>query len=265
MNTPLVSVIIVNYNTPELVYACLDSLKAHIARSSYEVIVVDNGSPKPMNPEQLKTYPEVKYLPLSENRGFGAGNNAGVKQAKGELVWLLNSDTLLPSAKIEHLFEFLLAHPEVGLVSPLLYNDPELQTLQPDFYAQYQSFTTLLTRQAQAPIDISQPVIETEVVVGASMVMRRSVFETLGGFDEKIFMYFEDDDLCYRVQERGLSVVIFTGAEVVHLQGKSLSHTGKRKSLYYTSQNYFWQKHYGLFPALLMRLIRLPYRLVRGV
>ena len=246
------SIIIINYNTPELVYACLESIARYV-QEPHEVIVVDNGSSKPLNTKKLMS--DVKYLQISRNIGFGGGNNAGAKLATGEYLWFLNSDTLLPDASYKRVINFLDRHTDFQVASPLLFLDPDCQKLQPDFYAHFQSFKTLLSRNIRPNLDLKTPFHLVDLVVGAALLIRRQRFEEIGGFDEQIFMYMEDDDLCYRAGQ----AAVVTGARVVHLQGSSISINSERKRLYYASQNYFWQKHYGKRRALLMRLLRAPY------
>ena len=250
------SIVIVNYNTPELVYACLESIARYV-REPHQVIVVDNASTHAPDPSRLPI--GTVYLPLPRNIGFGGGNNAGAKLAIGEYLWFLNSDTLLPDDSHTEMVRFMDQHLEYSVASPLLFLDPECRILQPDFYAYFQSLWTLLTHIVRPTLDLSQPYQTVNLVVGAALMIRRGRFAEIGGFDEQIFMYMEDDDLCYRAGK----AAIVTGARVIHLQGSSISVNSERKQLYYASQKYFWQKHYGLGKTLLMRLLRAPYILLK--
>ena len=250
------SIVIVNYNTPELVYDCLKSIRQQIA-GPCELIVVDNASSQPVVPSLLGE--GVTYLPLPKNLGFGGGNNAGAKLATAKYLWFLNSDTWLPDGSYVDLLAFMDSHPDFAVCSPLLYLDPGCRQLQPDFYARFQSFRTLLTRQVRPLLQLHEPFQKVDLVVGAALMIRRERFEAIGGFDEQIFMYMEDDDLCYRAG----AVAVVTTARIVHLQGSSISVNARRKRLYYVSQTYFWRKHYGWVKTVLMRLLRAPYALLR--
>jgi GT2 family glycosyltransferase len=95
-------------------------------------------------------------------------------------------------------------------------------------------------------------------------VVRADLFRRLGGFDERIDMYMEDDDLCYRARKAGFRTGIATEIAVVHLKGQSIQSNRRRKRLYYKSQVYYWRKHHGLVASLVMRLFRLPWRFVQG-
>ena len=259
------SIVILNYNTPELVYNCLKSIDGKL-NCSFEIIIVDNGSEsKVVEAELKKILPNnnVKLLILEKNLGFGSGNNAGVEAASGEILWLLNSDTLVPDESINRAIEFLDQHSEIGVLSPLLYNDPEGKQFQADMYANFQTVATLISRKARNELKNDQDFFETDVVVGGSMLMKKELFNKVGGFDQKIFMFMEDDDLCYRIKKMRYKIGIFNQAKIIHLQGKSISKNTNRKKMYYNSQNYFWQKNYGFWPALIMRLIRLPYKILK--
>jgi hypothetical protein len=263
----MVSIIIVNYNTPNLVHDCLVSIEKMLT-IPYEIIVVESGTDHPTDSTDLDRF-HCLHIPTTKRRGFGQANNLGAAKAKGEFLWFLNSDTVIPNHRINQLFPLFNHHKQIGILSPVLYNDHALQVMQPDFYASFQSFRTLLTRKVRPTINWKNSalpeMIPVDVVVGASLIIRRNLFQKIGGFDENIFMYMEDDDLCYRSFKAGYLTAIATQAHLVHLQGKSLKKNRTRKSLYYRSQNYFWQKHYGVGAALLMRGIRLPFRLVKSL
>jgi len=255
-----VSVIIVNYNTPDLVINCLSSLEKNF-QVPFEVIIVDNGCEKRMDSEKLSEFPNVRYFFLESNRGFGAGNNFGASKSTGDILWLLNSDTLVPDRSINQAIDFLEKNSSIGILSPLLFNDRDLKVFQTDMYASFQTLKSLIARKIRPLLDSKKEFFETDLVVGASMLIRQELFQKLGGFDEKIFMFFEDDDLCYRVRQQGYSVGIYNRAKIIHLQGRSIQKNSSRKRMYYQSQDYFWSKHYGFLPTLLMKIIRWPVKI----
>ena len=167
---PVVSIIIVNYSTPELVYDCLASITKHLSLS-HETIIVDNGAKIPLNPAKLQIGPQLQYISVNENKGFGGGNNIGVAKAQGQIVWLLNSDTLLPDNSIEQAIAFMQTHPEVGALTPLLFNDIEQKILQADFYAHFQTLATLIRRKARANLIPNQEWQPVDMVVAASILI----------------------------------------------------------------------------------------------
>jgi GT2 family glycosyltransferase len=263
---PLVSVIVINYNTPELVEQCVVSVRRHLLLP-HEIIVVESGTIRPL---ALSTAEKLGIIHVSttSRRGFGQANNLGAALARGRYLWLLNSDTIIPDARVEKLFTLLDAHPEIGLLSPVLYRDAELRERQPDFYANFQRLPAMLMRRPRTEIDWGAdailPLIRVDVLVAAAVVMRAELFRKLGGFDEQFFLYMEDDDLCYRARSAGFTSVIANDIAVVHLQGRSIAKSRERKRYYYKSQNLYWEKHHGWWAAALMRVLRLPIRLLKG-
>lgn len=257
------SIIILNYNTPELVYNCLQSISTNV-RVSYEVIVVDNGSEQKVDAEAIAKFPNTKCFFLDKNLGFGKGNNFGVTKSEGDILWFLNSDTIIPDDSINKLIEFVQNQNEVGIISPLLYNNLECTEIQNDMIAHFQSLKTLLTRKVRGKFELEKDYFEVDVIAGASILMRRQVFFDIGEFDPNIFMFMEDDDICFKSREHGYKNIVFNRAKIVHLQGKSIAESTERKKLYYRSQDYFWQKHYGVFMATVMKIIRWPIKLVKS-
>ncbi|MDP2944311.1 MAG: glycosyltransferase, partial [bacterium] len=100
-------------------------------------------------------------------------------------------------------------------------------------------------------------------VSGAALIIRKKLFEEIGGWDEKYFLYFEDIDLCWRVKKQGLSIAVLDGVFVTHFGGRSLAQNWERKKQYYLSQEYFFRKNYGTMSALILKLIRWPYKILK--
>jgi len=259
-----VSIVIVNHNTPVLTERCVHSLKRNLAQITYEVIIVNNGGQN--YSLRRSTHGKFRVYNLDHNPGFGASNNFGARHARGDILWFLNSDAMIIDDSIKQTFNFLKINRRVGIVSPMLYLDTAGRKLQKDFSARRQTLGTLLLRQARPILNLQHgEFAQSDVVAGASMVLRRAVFDALGGFDEKIFMYLEDDDLCYRAQKAGYRVGVYTKARAVHLQGQSIKSNKRRKRLYYQSQNYFWRKHYGVAMMWLMRALRWPLKFAKTI
>jgi GT2 family glycosyltransferase len=155
----------------------------------------------------------------------------------------------------------------VVAATPLLYRDPDLRDFQEDSLGYLPRLDRMITRTTHPVLAISAGMpefIQAEMVCAAALLVSRAAYTAIHGFDEQFFMYFEDDDLCKRLQQQGGTVGVFTKSRLIHLQGRSISVSTQRKQLYYISQDYYWQKHYGTALRLLMQLLRLPYRLLRG-
>ena len=257
------SIIIVNYNTPNLVYDCIESINKYL-NVSYETIVIDNGSKNKVDPDHISKFLHTTYLPLASNRGFGAGNNAGVKIAKGKYLLLLNSDTLLVDDSIDKMLKFYKDHKEIGALTCLLYqrkNGP----IQRRFFGKFQSLFGLMFRYYNyQKINLNQEFFYTDIVTGAALMIKRDLYNKLNGFDKNFFMYLEDDDLCKRLVDMGYKNAVLNTAKIVHLEGKS-SNSLTRRRYYYKSQNLYWKKHNGIFATMLMRTIRFPYSIVQFI
>ncbi|QMS90657.1 glycosyltransferase family 2 protein [Nostoc edaphicum CCNP1411] len=258
-----VSIILVNYNGAEVLPDCLNSIKKFIDIPSYEIIVVDNASSDSSVELITDKFPEVHLLRQAENRGFGAGNNAGAKVASGEFLFLLNTDTILTSNILPHLLELMQADPQVGIIGPKLLNrDGSLQiSVSPalGIKGEYQArnmHRDYLNNSEQNLIEQRfQEIQEVDIIVGAAFFIRSSLFHELGGFDENFFMYFEESDLCQRAQYQGYKIIYTPHVSLIHLQGYSIQKAANAMAIEYRrSQIYYYQKHRPLWEKLLLRI-----------
>lgn len=270
------SIILVNYNTTGLLVECLGSVRANLQVPEYEIIVVDNASTDFDMEAVTSVAPGARIIRKDRNQGFGAGTNQGVKHARGGYLWLLNSDTLVPPGNRMHrVLDFLDAHLQYAAALPLL-TDPQGRA-QPGQVAHFPSIPRLI---ADKPARMIARVLgpprsstvfgwvhpdflpmesrDVDVAVAAALVIRRSVFEAVGGFDERFFMYFEDSDLCRKLCAAGLAVRFMVEARIIHLWGKSTKTTRRRKALYYAGQDAYFRKWHGPSAAAAVRLLRAP-------
>ena len=227
------SIIIVSYNTKEILGRCLDSLP-----SGLEVIVVDNGS-KDGSAEFLAGQ-NIKKVLNQNNLGFAAACNQGARLASGEFLLFLNSDARLNEATLKALAEVFESSPKVGIAAPKLIDETAKD--EPFAFGCWPTWLGLL--RGNLKTDASR----ADWVSGAALAIRRVIFESLGGFDERFFMYFEDVDLCWRTKALGYDIVISEAASVVHQRGASNSDERLRKKYYRRSQMLYFKKHLGLHP-----------------
>jgi GT2 family glycosyltransferase len=234
------SVIVVSYNTRQLLDDCLASLAAaDIPPSGLEVIVVDNAS-RDGSPEMVAAkYPDVQLLALTENLGFSAANNRGSAVATGDYLLFLNSDTRVGPRALAEPLDYMRAHPAVGaltvrLVYPNGERDPDNHRGFPTPWNAICHFTGLSRLLPGNPAvdgyfrsyeDFST-VHPVPVIAGSYMMMPRALDGQLGGWDETYFFYGEDIDYCYRIHEAGYAIVYYPLVEVLHYKGAS---SGLRK------------------------------------
>jgi GT2 family glycosyltransferase len=255
-----VSIIIVNYNTREALRRCLHSVNAFPPRRELETIVVDNASGDGSAEMVRRLFPRVKVLRNKTNRGFSGAFNRGVKDSSGTLLLALNPDVILTPGCVETLAEFLDRHPDAGICGPKLLNpEGSLQlscrafpTLTNVFFGRRSIWNRLFPKNRisrsflQSDLDYSM-VQEVDWLAGACMMIRRSVVESIGLFDEDYFLYVEDTDYCYRARKKGFKVFFVPGASANHERGAST-----RKAFVASMYNHnlsmyrFFCKHYNL-------------------
>jgi len=233
MSLPTVSIIIVNWNTREILRDCLRTVYEQTKDVAFEVIVVDNASADGSVDMIRTAFPQAILLANSINRGFAVANNQGIEMAKGRYVLLLNSDTLVLDGAIDKMVSFAEAHPEAAATACRVLN-PD-RTWQPTCFLFPSALNLLLSalylnklfprsrfcgRERMTWWD-GQETRAVDVVAGCFILVRRAALEQVGGLDESYFMYGEETDWCYRFQKAGWKIVFTPAAQIVHLGGVS--------------------------------------------
>jgi len=266
-----VSVIIVNWNTKNILTNCIDSIYQTIDNLSCEVIVVDNASSDGSIEMLQERYSQVIKIFNSVNRGFGAANNQGFAVMKGKYALLLNSDTILTPGAINKLHSFARAHPQVAIVCGQLLNADG--TRQNSIAA----FPTLLTLAANTSLleylfpwrfpskryEHKKP-IEVDSAIGACMMICKKALDEVGFFDERYFFFFEETDLAYAFSRKGWSVYHIPDAFIYHLQGQSIGHNAGSRIEFYRSRYQFFRKWHNRPYYYLARVIIFLRLLVNG-
>lgn len=239
------SVIIINYNTKKITADCIRSIVKNTKGVDYEIIVVDNASTD-RSVEVLenlkKKISNLKLIRNKENRGFGSGNNQGIKIAKGEFILLLNTDTIIHNNILSEMVEWMRKNKKVGVASCALKNpDGSLQGTGGHFPDLFRVFAWMFFLEDIPlldtlikpfhPIHGQSPFYkgtgqftkrrEQDWVTGAYLLTRRKVIEQVGYFDEDYFMYTEEVDYCYRVKKAGWKVWYLPAWSITHLGGAS--------------------------------------------
>jgi len=222
------------------------------------VIVVDNGSVDG-SPEFIsKNFPLIKLIRNDQNLGYSKANNQGIREAKGEFILFLNSDTRTFPGAFDLLLEEMKAFPSVGAVGPALISEKDRYQvsfgMKINFvYEMLQK--CLLNHYFRQKLKGMQQKLEVGWLSGACLLTRKSVLEEVGLFDEKFFLYFEDIDLCRKISSNGRKLIFVPKAKVFHAEGVS---TGlyKLSSLFYyrQSQIYFYRKHCSETSTFLLRV-----------
>ncbi|HLF27856.1 MAG TPA: glycosyltransferase family 2 protein [Anaerolineae bacterium] len=262
------SIVIVNWNVRELLRRCLASIfVADLPRM--EVIVVDNASSDGSSEMLRAEFPQVMLLANAHNRGFPAGNNQAFAVARGRYVMTLNPDTELIGQALTGMLAYLDAHPQVGALGPQLLNpDGSIQSSRRRFPTLSTALFESTWLQGLAPHGVLQryymediaPNVMQEVdwLVGACILVRREVLQTVGGFDEAFFMYSEELDWCKRIQSAGWKIVYLPEAKVIHHTGRSSEQAVAARHIHFqTSKVRYFRKHHGRWAAGVLRLLLL--------
>ena len=229
------SIIYVNWNSVDYLRESITSVYQFTKKFTFEVIVVDNASPE-RGVETLKVaFPEIKIIQSEENLGFAGANNLGFRQSSGEYVLFLNPDTTLIEPSIEMLVDRMEQLPDAGIVGCKLLNSDhtvQLSSIQryPTILNQAIDAEYLRLRWPGCPLWNIAPlfsdnvkVMKVDVIPGACMLLRRSVFEKAGLFTEDYFMYAEDLDLNYKVKAAGFTNYYVGETAIIHHGGRSSS------------------------------------------
>ena len=266
MIPPKVSILIVNYKVPALLEKCLSSIR-HRTSCTYEVIVLDNNSDDGSVEMIQQKFPWVRLMVSTTNSGFARGNNVALELAKGDYVFYLNPDTELTSDSITYLAGFLDNHENVGMVAPKLLNsDGSLQRSVRNFY----SFKETLLDNRLFPFLKHNRWFQTSGLPsfwdhnqsrdidwarGAALMVRRSILDKLGAFDERFWVYGEEIDLCYRIKNAGWAIRFLPDVEIVHHQNQSARQNSTAMFIQnYRSHYLLLKKHYSILDRWLYQV-----------
>lgn len=246
------SFIIVHYQVKDLLENCILSIKKYIQDIDYEVIVVDNNSPDPRWKELVPQYPDIKFIALEENFGFSKANNIGVRSAKGEYVYILNPDTELEGYYFNEILDFADQQEKFGALGLRMHDAkgaflPESKRSIPALVNSFEKLFTKLSNDSKTYYrnDIGEfDIAEVEVMTGANLLIKRSVYEKVGGFDEQYFMYGEDIDLCYTILQNGFANFYYGKYSILHYKGESTLKDKIYLERFFGAMDIFIKKYY---------------------
>lgn len=227
----MLSIIIVNYKNPALLRLCLKSLAKEISPNfDYEIIVVDSQTSvetqSVVREELTSLFNKITLVPYRENTGYTRGNNEGMRKSSGDHFLILNPDTIITKGSVERLYEYLVAHPYVGLLGPQLldFNGARQQSC----FRFYSVFTILYRRINHLPFaervldrflmrdaDLNKT-IPVDWLMGSALMTSRTAVQRIGLMDERMFHYFSEVDWARRFWENGYQVVYYPSAQIYH-------------------------------------------------
>lgn len=270
-----VSIIIVNYNTLQMTRECVESVKKNTRGVEYEIIIVDNASTDGSF-EFFSRYPDILFISNKENLGFGKANNIGAKYAKGDYLFLLNSDTLLIEDVVTRLYEYMETDYNIGACGcNLIHKDGQNAICHGMFPSLIQEFSDIgfsifYHNYYRQKLSVSQKINEGDIdnvdyISGADVFIRHHIYNELGGFDETFFMYYEETDLFYRLREKKIRSSLLKDHSIVHLEGGSQKNSFKieRFKLFFRSKVLYYKKR-GM-NVFLMKLFSILFYITHSI
>jgi GT2 family glycosyltransferase len=271
MNSIDLSIIVVSYNTKDILRHCLECIKIHARNISHEVLVVDNASTDGSSNMVEEEFDWVNLIRMPENKGFAGGNIPGMKKAAGRYILLLNSDAFLNEGVLSDTISFMDDHKKAGILGCRLIDQdgtpqPSARML-PSPLNKFLQITGLAAHFPRSRFfgradftwwDHSTP-RSVGWVVGAFFLIRRETLEELGFLDDRYFLYFEEVDYCLSARRAGWDVIFFPHAQVVHLTAQSaagsseeITEKGRQiKAIRISSEFKYYRKLYGCFHVFL--------------
>ena len=254
------SIVIVSYNALEALRRCLESLQKAPPAITHDITLVDNASTEAVVDTVRSRWPAVKVIAQTENRGFAAATNVGIRASRGDLILMLNGDTVVPAGAIDTLVARLQAEPSAAVAGPRLIGTDgrtelsfgwmisPMGELRQRILGSLPSWVEQTTRREQF----------VDWVSGACLLVTRTDAEAVNLLDERYFLYTEDVDFCAAIRARGRHILFAPAAEVIHARGRSRATVPGRANVEYRrSQIAFYKKHHPLWVPVLKAYLRL--------
>lgn len=286
MQPPTLSIVIISFNTCNLLKTCLDSVLKETVSLNPEIIVVDNASKDQSAEMVASNYPHVVLIKNIQNVGFGPANNQAFKIAKGDYIVLLNSDAFLKPESLQRAVDYMQKDPTIGfggarLIGPNGEWQPSAR-LFPSFLNEFLQLSGLASKYSHSRVfgRYSRTWIspdesgDVDWVTGAFAIVPKKILEEVGGFDERFFLYYEEVDLCRRIKQAGYRIVYWSDVVVTHLGGESSKtvkgevFSPKEAQLILwrmRSELLYFRKHNGWFGAYKMKFLETFWHRLRSI
>jgi GT2 family glycosyltransferase len=252
------SIIIINWNTRELLLECLATIYLTITGVTFEIWLVDNGSSDGSVEAVRRKYTNIHIIQNTKNLGFAAANNLAFKKMMGRYALLLNTDTALTDGAVSELYNFMEKTPTASIACGQLLNPDGSKQ---NSIANFPALSTLLTNETLMRIlfpkkfpskrkKYTSPV-EVDSCIGACMIVRKKAMDEVGYLDERYFFFFEETDWALRMKRAGWKIYFVPQARIFHAQGKSVGQNIKSRILFYRSRYLYFKKwRPGIYPLI---------------
>lgn len=247
------SIIIVNYNVTQLLRNCLISIQKYSDGIDYEVIVIDNNSIDRSWNDLIPEFPKVHFIASEKNEGFAKANNKAIERATGEYLLILNPDTELEDFYLNEILDFANSKTNFGCLGVRMHDAngnflPESKRSVPGMINSFEKlFTNFKNKNSKSYYrnDVGENgIAEVEVITGAFLLVKKEVYEKVGGLDERYFMYGEDIDLCYTLLNNGYQNYYYGKASILHHKGESTVKNEIYLERFYGAMQIFIDKYY---------------------
>ncbi|HRQ40422.1 MAG TPA: glycosyltransferase family 2 protein [Chloroflexota bacterium] len=257
---PDMSIVLVCWNNKAYLEPCLNSIYDGGLRSSYDIVVVDNGSTDGSQEMLREKFPEVIIIQNDHNVGLGKASNQGIEATNGRHILLLNNDTVVNAPSLDAMVDYLDQHPDVGAVGGQLLNaDGTVQSCYNDFPSLIEEFF-IATQIGEKlwpgyPANVTDKETKSVDWMGSACLMvRRQALDTVGLLDEEYFIYGDEADLQYRLKKAGWKNYYLPQATTIHYGGRSMNRWSRRKMVY-RGHMLFFQKNYGPLRTWALRIL----------
>lgn len=265
---PDLSIVLVCWNNKAYLEPCLESLYHSELSSSFDVVVVDNGSTDGSQTMLTEKYPNILVIQNHHNVGLGKASNQGIEVTQGRYILLLNNDTLVNGPSFDAMVDYLDSNPQVGAVGGKLINpDGTVQSCYNNFPSLIEEF--LIATQLGELLWTGYPANITDTKVrsvdwmgSACLMIRRTALDQVGLLDEEYFIYGDEADIQYRLKKAGWQMVYLPQATTIHYGGRSMNRWSRRKMVY-RGHMLFYKKNYGGFWTVILRLMMAMLSLIK--
>lgn len=255
----ILSICILSYNTKDLTLQCLSSLfkqyEEQINRKDIEIVVVDNASIDDSAEQIKKKFPKVVLFENKENAGFSKGQNIAASISKGTYLFFLNSDTQVQDDHFLKAVSYLESNKNVGVLGAKLFNpDGSEQLSAGKFYTLFNCLIMLVGGERFGFLRSSpKEIYKVDWVMGAALMIKKKLFDDIGGFDEHFFMYIEDMEICFRIKKKGYLVIFYPDLKIIHQEHGSSSKSFAVFSIY-KGMLYFYTKHKNYIQYIVVKI-----------
>jgi GT2 family glycosyltransferase len=266
-----VSIIIVNFNTKQLTQDCINSVFEKTTNIVFEIILIDNASTDG-SADIFRLDNRIIFVESEENLGFGRANNLGIKIANGRNIFFLNPDTLLINNAVKTLSDFLDIHSKIGvsganLVDKNLTPIKSFSRFLPGLEEELNDLTghrwERLCYGKNTFYNYTRTPLQVAFIVGADMMVKRSVLDIVGSFDKDFFLFYEETELSYRIKMAGYSIFSVPDAQLIHLVSKSFNVPEVKLNAYYLSRQIYYRKIYSPIKISILNWIFILHRTTR--